>query len=182
MMHPYSILILINFLILNFSLKHQQIKYVSYINTKLLHKKSHVIRPTSLSNEVISRSQPLFGSDIADFSTFFLSATADYAAEIEMAVGEEVYSPIFKAGLFLFVSGIISTVIAGFIISKADSWEDLDDEFQRGKESQLIPLDNTRRLVEVSNNDIVDDAKVEEKSLAEVASDQQLQDIKYLDL
>jgi hypothetical protein len=67
-----------------------------------------------------------------------LIAVGDYATEIENAVGTEIYTPIFKAGLFLFLSGLISAFIAAFIISKSNSWDDLNDEFERGKESQLI--------------------------------------------
>lgn len=70
-----------------------------------------------------------------------LIAVGDYASEIESAVGTEVYSPIFKAGLFLFVSGIVSAFIAAFIISKSDTWDGLNDEFERGKMSKLIASD-----------------------------------------
>jgi len=67
-----------------------------------------------------------------------LLAAGDYASEIEGAVGEEIYSPIFKSGLVLFGSGIISAVLAAFIISKSNSWEELGNEFERGKQNQLI--------------------------------------------
>ena len=67
-----------------------------------------------------------------------LIAVGDYAAEIEKTVGTEVYTPIFRAGLFLFISGLISAFIAAFIISKANSWDDIYAEFERGKESKLI--------------------------------------------
>jgi hypothetical protein len=70
-----------------------------------------------------------------------LIAVGDYAAEIEKAVGEEIYSPIFKSGLVLFGSGLISAFIAAFIVSKSDSWAELGDEFERGKIKQLIELD-----------------------------------------
>lgn len=74
----------------------------------------------------------------AFFDQSSLVAVGDYAAEIENAVGTEIYTPIFKAGLFLFLSGIISTLIAAFIISKANTWDELSNEFDRGKESKLI--------------------------------------------
>ena len=70
-----------------------------------------------------------------------LIAVGDYASEIENAVGTEIYSPIFKAGLILFASGLISAFIAAFIISKSDSWEELGNEFERGKIAQLIDLE-----------------------------------------
>lgn len=70
--------------------------------------------------------------------SLLLSAVLDYSAEIEASVGTEIYSPIFKAGLTLFASGILAAVAAAFIISKADTYGDLVDEFERGKEGQLI--------------------------------------------
>jgi hypothetical protein len=39
-----------------------------------------------------------------DFSQ--LVAVGDYASEIEKGVGSEIYGPIFKAGLFIFASGL----------------------------------------------------------------------------
>ncbi len=68
-----------------------------------------------------------------------LLTVGDYAAEIEKStVGEEVYGPIFKAGLFLFLSGVISAFIAAAIVTKAGTWESLKDEFDEGKRSQYI--------------------------------------------
>lgn len=78
--------------------------------------------------------------DVFRESTQFLSVAADYTAEIENAVGEEIYGPIFKAGLFIFVSGLVSSAVVAFIVSKSNSWEGLEEEFQRGKEAQLIDL------------------------------------------
>lgn len=65
----------------------------------------------------------------------------DYAAEIENAVGVEIYGPIFKAGLFLFVSGVFSSAIVAFIISRSNSWSQLSEEFDTGKQSQLINVE-----------------------------------------
>lgn len=70
-----------------------------------------------------------------------LIAVGDYAAEIERGVGEEIYAPIFKSGLVLFGSGLISAFMAAIIIAKSDSWEELGLEFERGKVAQLIELD-----------------------------------------
>lgn len=70
-----------------------------------------------------------------------LIAIGDYAAEIEKGVGEEIYAPIFKSGLVLFGSGLISAFMAAAIIAKSDSWEELGLEFERGKIAQLIELD-----------------------------------------
>lgn len=61
-----------------------------------------------------------------------LLAVGDYATEIENSVGSEIYSPIFKAGLFIFISGLVSAFLAAFIVSKADSWDGLEEEFQLG--------------------------------------------------
>lgn len=65
-------------------------------------------------------------------------AVADYAAEIEGSVGTEIYGPIFRAGLFLFFSGIVSAFIAAAIITKSNSFAALGEEFDLGKQSQLI--------------------------------------------
>ena len=68
----------------------------------------------------------------------------DYVTEIQNAVGIEIYTPIFKAGLFLFVSGILSAAITALIINSADTWSELAEEIQLGKESQLIPREGDR--------------------------------------
>jgi hypothetical protein len=74
-------------------------------------------------------------------STLLVSAALDYSAEIENAVGTEIYTPIFKAGLGLFASGILAAVAAAFIISNADTYDGLAEEFERGKVKQLISMD-----------------------------------------
>ena len=100
---------------------------------------------------------PLFGWQ--DISSNFLAAAPDYAAEIENAVvGEEIYGPIFRAGLFLFASGLVSVAIAAFIINNSESWEGLEDEFQQGKEAQFI------------DTNISDDGRYEVASLTALTS------------
>ena len=74
-------------------------------------------------------------------ATLLVSAALDYSAEIENAVGTEIYTPIIKAGLGLFASGILAAVAAAFIISKADTYDGLAEEFERGKVKQLISMD-----------------------------------------
>ena len=86
-----------------------------------------------------------------------LLTVGDYAAEIEKStVGEEVYGPIFKAGLFLFLSGVISAFIAAAIVTKAGTWESLKDEFDEGKRSQYIysELENREQNKEVNENPV----------------------------
>jgi len=73
-----------------------------------------------------------------EVSTSFVTV-GDFSQEIESAVGSEIYGPIFRAGLFLFVSGMVSAFIAGLIVNSADSWEELSLEVDRGKEAKLIP-------------------------------------------
>lgn len=73
-------------------------------------------------------------------SSHLIAVAADYAAEIENAVGVEVYGPIFKAGIFIFISGIISSVVVAFIVTKSNSWEALEEEFTKGKEAQFIEM------------------------------------------
>ena len=92
-----------------------------------------------------------------------LLTVGDYAAEIEKStVGEEVYGPIFRAGLFLFLSGVVSEFIVAAIVTKAGTWDSLKDEFDEGKRSQFIysELENGERnngakaeLVEPKPND-----------------------------
>lgn len=77
---------------------------------------------------------------------------ADYAAEVQNAVGPEIYGPIFKAGLFLVVSGFASAAITTFLISRNDSWEVLEEEFQTGKEAQLLKMEQRQLDNENKNN------------------------------
>ena len=63
------------------------------------------------------------------YTSQLIAVQADYTAEIEMAVGTEVYGPIFKAGLFLFASGLVSAFVAAFIVSKSDSWDELEVQY-----------------------------------------------------
>jgi hypothetical protein len=114
-----------------------------------------------------------------------LIAVGDYAAEIEKAVGTEVYTPIFKAGLFLFVSGIVSAFVAAFIISKSDSWEGLNDEFERGKESKLIASDITpfTSSNKVSSETVINNIPAAPLPVAvAVGSNNVLDEVKDLDL
>ena len=84
---------------------------------------------------------PLRALLLPEQASLLVSAALDYSAEIENAVGTEVYTPIFKAGLGLFASGILTAFAAAFIIRKADSFGDLAEEFERGKQTQLIASD-----------------------------------------
>ena len=89
-----------------------------------------------------TRSNKLQASFLDHASSQLVAAGgADYASEIENAVGEEIYGPIFKAGVFLFVSGVVAAFGVAFIVSKSDSWNELQDEFDMGKQKQLIPSD-----------------------------------------
>lgn len=69
---------------------------------------------------------------IDNIDSQLILAVGDYATEIENSVGSEIYAPIFKAGLFIFISGLVSAFLAAFIVSKADSWDGLEEEFQLG--------------------------------------------------
>lgn len=75
-----------------------------------------------------------------------LSVSADYASEIQSAVGPEIYGPIFKAGIFLFLSGFISSFIVAYMITKYNLWDSLASEFQEGEQ-----LEGIRTSTEVSN-------------------------------
>jgi hypothetical protein len=87
------------------------------------------------------RSSALQSSTLDQASTALVSLGADYASEIENAVGEEIFGPIFQAGIFLFVSGIVAAFGVAFIVSKSDAWDDLEEEFDAGKKMQLISSD-----------------------------------------
>jgi hypothetical protein len=88
-----------------------------------------------------ARSSALQSSTLDHASTALVSLGADYASEIENAVGEEIFGPIFQAGIFLFVSGIVAALGVAFIVSKSDAWDDLEEEFDAGKKMQLISSD-----------------------------------------
>lgn len=66
-----------------------------------------------------------------------LNVAADYAAEIEsVAVGPEIYGPIFRAGLWIFLSGIVSTFVVAVLITKDNLWGSLLENIQEGEELQ----------------------------------------------
>ncbi len=110
----------------------------------------------------IARRSDLFVNNVL-LPTSELITVGDYAAELERAVGPEIYTPIFRAGLFLFVSGIASALVAAFIISNSDSWDDIETEFQAGKEAQLIsndfenaPINEQKKKLERSGENLVE--------------------------
>lgn len=84
-------------------------------------------------------------TDIA--SSYIAAASADYASEIEGSVGSEIYGPIFKAGLFIFVSGFVSAFAVAAIVTQSGTWDALEEEFQAGKESQLEPKAENQVIV-----------------------------------
>jgi hypothetical protein len=72
--------------------------------------------------------------------------------------------------MFIVFSGFISALITGFIVTKADSWEDLGLEFELGKEAQLDPIiseETSQAKAEETDNTMT-------KSMKD--------DVKYLDL
>jgi hypothetical protein len=103
-------------------------------STEAFRPRAALSRPRATSTTT-STALPAFGATLLE------SAALDYSAEIENAVGTEIYTPIFKAGLGLFASGILAAVAAAFIISKADTYDGLAEEFERGKVKQLISMD-----------------------------------------
>ena len=112
-------------------------------------------------------------------SSSIIVAVGDYAAEIEAAtVGTEVYTPIFQAGLFIFLSGFISAIIAAFIISKSNSWDDIENEFQLGKEAQLIKSELLQSKEDSSSRTTSESEKTE----AEKKASQVLQEVQDLDI
>jgi len=101
-----------------------------------------------------------------------LKVSADFATEIvESTVTDDIYGPIFKAGLFLFLSGIVSTIIAASIVSKSNTWELLNEEFEKGKENQLMQM---------SEASIKEEGKIE--TSFNQSNEQEKKDIKDLDL
>jgi len=117
--------------------------------------------------------------------TLLVSAALDYSAEIENAVGTEVYTPIFKAGLTLFASGILTAFAAAFIISKADTFGDLADEFEQGKKTQLIASSMINDDESKQNSNSVPATATTQSSAAETSSATtatQQKDLKGLDL
>lgn len=108
-------------------------------------------------------------------------AVGDYAVEIEKATGTEIYGPIMKAGVFLFISGFISAFIAAFIISKSNSWEGLAEEFDSGKEAQLTKIEDEEPK---SSSELPVDIqpKIAGQQTAEKPTAEIIENIKGLDL
>ena len=131
-----------------------------------------VLSPEMLAFRPILRTLPkktvmkMSAPNLGDVPSLLLTV-GDYAAEIEKAtVGEEVYLPIFRAGLLLFLSGVISAFIAAAIVTKSGTWEGLKDEFDEGKRSQYIysELENIEKKKEADPQPVeskADDANVE---------------------
>ena len=108
---------------------------------KIISSKSSTLSPNVIFRHTNANRASTFElNSFVDISSALI-AVGDYAAEIERGVGEEIYAPIFKSGLVLFGSGLISAFMAAIIIAKSDSWEELGLEFERGKVAQLIELD-----------------------------------------
>jgi hypothetical protein len=74
-----------------------------------------------------------------------LYAIPDFAAEIQNSVGEEIYGPIFKAGLFLILSGFVSSLITAYLIVNHSNWNDLVNEFEDAEKTQNV--DTSQSLV-----------------------------------
>ena len=121
-------------------------------------------------NRIIINNNRIIKNNRNEFSK--LKVSADFATEIvESTVTDEIYGPIFKAGLFLFLSGIVSTIIAASIVSKANTWELLNEEFEKGKESQLIQMSEASIKEEVKIETSINQSNESEKK-----------DVKDLDL
>ena len=112
----------------------------------------------SSSPPFFKRNSQTFQSEVAklralpDISTSFVSV-GDFAAEIvQKTVGTEVYTPIFQAGIFLFASGLLSALVAAFIVAKSNTWEELSQELEEGKLSQLIDYYELNRLKNIETD------------------------------
>jgi hypothetical protein len=55
-------------------------------------------------------------------NSFFISV-GEYAAAIEQTTGTEIYGPIMRAGIFIFISSFVLAFLAAFIVLKSNSWE-----------------------------------------------------------
>ena len=83
---------------------------------------------------------------------------------------------IFKAGIFIFASGLVSAFIAAAIVSSRDSWDDLDSEFEQGKMKQLIDNSAAEALLSGNvnndnvNNSIASENKVDVKENEAITS------------
>jgi len=147
---------------------------------------SYAFRPKNARLSFGSRSTSRTSSlHLVHDPTLLVSAALDYSAEIENAVGTEVYTPIFKAGLTLFASGILTAFAAAFIISKADTFGDLADEFEQGKKTQLIASSMINDDENKQNSNSVPAPATTQSSSAETGSATtatQQKDLKGLDL
>lgn len=77
-------------------------------------------------------------------TTFLTAASADFAEQIIEKVGPEVYRPIFMSGILLGFIGIGACALLAFVIAKFDLSEQLNRQFEEGKEAQLIPLSSEK--------------------------------------
>lgn len=111
-----------------------------------------------LKNSGSSSRLHMQGSVLDGASSALIAAGADYASEIENAVGEEIYGPIFQAGIFLFLSGIVAAFGVAFIVSKSDAWDDLEEEYDAGKQKQLIVSD-AEEADQASSSQVVEGMK-----------------------
>ena len=57
-----------------------------------------------------------------------------------------------KAGVFIFISGFISAFLAAFIVSRSDAWDRLAQEFEDGKNAQLVEMDKLDGISTISSS------------------------------
>lgn len=94
----------------------------------------HFVSSTRLQLHHLSPAVALKSSQIAR------PVVADFAQEIENAVGSEIYGPIFRYGIFIIFGGIVSAFITAFLVSRGDLWSELRDEFSAANELTLASM------------------------------------------
>lgn len=96
--------------------------------------------PDTIITDAFQNNLEVSTSSLIQTSTLLTAVTADFAAQIEEAVGPEVYRPIFLYGIFLGFSGLFVCALAALVIVKFNLQDELNRQFDEGKQAQLIPL------------------------------------------
>ena len=71
-------------------------------------------------------------------NSFYIAESADFAEQIIEKVGPEVYRPIFLSGILLGFTGVIAAALAAVLVSQFNLGEELNRQFDEGKEAQLV--------------------------------------------
>ena len=121
-------------------IKHNPERFQGYRFNRRIQLQLSSFNPDTIITDALQNNLEVPTSSLIQASSLLTAVTADFAAQIEEAVGPEVYRPIFLYGIFLGFSGLIVCGIAALLITKFNLQEELNRQFDEGKQAQLIPL------------------------------------------